>query len=241
MKILIFIITYKAAFRVANIMREMPLDYLKKFNYKILFSDDFSNDNTVSYIEKIKKNDKKNIVTNFNSVNLGYGGNIKKCMQYAYKNKFDYAAMVHGDNQYSPKYLSTMIDLLIKSNCAAISGSRMFKKNLALKGGMPFYKFIGNILLTKYFNFLHNTSFTDCHTGYWIYNLKKIKQKWIEELDNGFLFDLDLRLKLTQKKLPIKEVPILTRYGTERSSIHIAYATRFFIRIFVDKILSFFK
>ena len=36
MKILIFIITYKASYRVEKIIREMPLKYLKKHNYKYL-------------------------------------------------------------------------------------------------------------------------------------------------------------------------------------------------------------
>ena len=241
MKILIFIITYKASFRVNNILKEMPFNYLKKFNYKLFLSDDCSNDDTKDYINQIKNNNKKKVIINFNTINLGYGGNIKKCMKYAYKNKFDIAAMIHGDNQYSPKYLKEMIALLIKNNCAAISGSRMMKKKLARKGGMPLYKFIGNIFLTKYFNFLKNTSFTDCHTGYWVYNLKIIKKEWIKKLDNGFLFDLDLRLKLLQERQTIKEVSILTRYGTERSSMHITYATLFFIKTFFSKILSFFK
>jgi len=241
MKILIFIITYKASFRVNQIMKEIPFDYLKKFKYRILISDDCSSDDTKNYIDKIKKNNKKKVVTNFNSVNLGYGGNIKKCIKYAYKNKFDIAAMIHGDNQYSAKYLKEMIVLLTKNDCAAVTGSRMMKKKLARKGGMPFYKFIGNILLTKYFNFFHNTSFTDCHTGYWVYNLNKIKKKWVEKLDNGFLFDLDIRLKLVQKKLTVKEVQIITRYGTERSSMHIVYATRFFLRTFANKVLFLFK
>jgi hypothetical protein len=118
---------------------------------------------------------------------------------------------------------------------AAISGSRMYEKKTALNGGMPIYKFIGNIFLTKLFNFLYKTSFTDCHTGYWLYNLKKIKKDWINKFDNGFLFDLDMRLKLIQKKEIIDEIPIITRYGTERSSMHISYALNFFIKILIKK------
>ena len=238
MKILIFVITYKASLRVNKIMKEMPHNYLKKFNFKILISDDCSNDDTQGLISEIKKKN-KNVLTNFNLKNLGYGGNIKKCMNYAYKNNYNYAAMVHGDNQYSSKYLEKMINLALETDCAAVSGSRMKKKKSALDGGMPLYKFIGNIFLTKLFNILYKTSFTDCHTGYWLYDLKKIKKKWINNFHNGFLFDLDMRLKLVEKKLPIKEVPIITRYGTERSSIHFKYAFLFVIRSFFNKLIRF--
>ena len=152
------------------------------------------------------------------------------------KKKFDYAAMIHGDNQYSSKYLKQMLKVLLNKKVTAVTGSRMKNKKSALKGGMPFYKFVGNIFLTKVFNFLHNTSFTDCHTGYWFYDLKKIKKKWINRFDNGFLFDLDMRLKLVKEKAKIIETPIVTRYGSERSSIHFNYALRFFIKSILQKL-----
>lgn len=237
MKILLFIITYKASYRIKKVINEIPFKFFRKFNYKILISDDFSNDNTKKYIQIIKKKHKR-VILNFNSKNVGYGANIKKCMSYAYKHKYDYAAMIHGDNQYSPKYLNKMFDKIIKNKCISVTGSRMKIKKNAIKGGMPFYKFLGNIVLTKIFNLFHETSFTDCHTGYWIYDLKKIKKKWLKEFDNGFLFDLDMRTKLVKEKQEIKEIPIYTRYGSERSSIHLKYALGFFIKTILGKIKS---
>jgi GT2 family glycosyltransferase len=234
MKILVFIITYKASYRIKKVVSEIPFSYLNKYNYKILISDDCSKDDTVKNIVYIK-NKIKNVITNFNSHNLGYGGNIKKCLNYAYKNNFDYAVMIHGDNQYSSKYVKLMLNNVLISKNAAISGSRMHNKKAAIKGGMPIYKFIGNIFLTKLFNFLYKTSFTDCHTGYWLYNLKKIRKNLINKLDNGFLFDLDMRLMLIKKKETIEEIPIITRYGTERSSMHINYAIKFFLKILIKK------
>ena len=235
MKILLFIITYKASYRIKKVINEIPFKFFRKFNYKILISDDFSNDNTKKYIQIIKKKHKR-VILNFNSKNVGYGANIKKCMSYAYKHKYDYAAMIHGDNQYSPKYLNKMFDKIIKNKCISVTGSRMKIKKNAIKGGMPFYKFLGNIVLTKIFNLFHETNFTDCHTGYWIYDLKKIKKKWLKEFDNGFLFDLDMRTKLVKEKQEIKEIPIFTRYGSERSSIHLKYALGFFIKTILGKI-----
>ena len=234
MKILLFIVTYKASYRIRKVINEIPLKFFKKYNYKILISNDFSNDNTMSHINYVKKKHKR-VILNFNSKNIGYGANIKKCMSYAYKNKYDYAAMIHGDNQYSPKYLKEMLTTLIRTESASVTGSRMKNKKKALAGGMPYYKFIGNILLTKFFNIFYGTSFTDCHTGYWFYDLKKIKKPWLKKFDNGFLFDLDMRLKLVKENCIIKEIPILTRYGTERSSMHINYAIRFLLSTIIDK------
>ena len=111
-------------------------------------------------------------------------------------------------------------------------------KKSALNGGMPIYKFIGNIFLTNFFNFLHNTNFTDCHTGYWVYNLRKIKSNWIKKFSSGFLFDLDMRLELLKQKLSIKEIFIITRYGSERSSFHLNYAIFFFIKTLTSQIFK---
>ena len=234
MKILLFIITYKASYRIKKVINEIPFNFFKKYNYKILISDDFSNDNTKNYIQNIKKKHKR-IIINFNSKNIGYGANIKKCMSYAYRNNYDYAAMIHGDNQYSPKYLDKMFAKIIRTKCTSVTGSRMKIKKNAISGGMPLYKFVGNIILTKIFNLFYSTNFSDCHTGYWIYDLKKIKKKWLKKFDNGFLFDLDMRTKLVKENLIIKEIPIITRYGSERSSIHFLYALRFFLKTFTNK------
>ena len=43
--------------------------------------------------------------------------------------------MLHGDNQYNPKYLSNMCDLIMKKeNYDAIVGSRLMNKKSALRG-----------------------------------------------------------------------------------------------------------
>ena len=238
-KILIFIITYKASFRVIDLIKKLPLNYLNKHDFQLYISDDCSNDDTIEHIHKLKSKFKKKLTININKKNLGYGGNIKKCLNFAFKNKIDYAVMLHGDNQYNPRYLKFMLETFLnKKDIAAVSGSRMFKKIDALKGKMPLYKFIGNIVLTKLFNFLYNTNYTDCHTGYWAYNLKVIRKTFFKKADDNFCFDIDMRLMLTKKKLIIKELPINTFYGNERSSIHLIYAMRFFFKILKYRLLK---
>ena len=70
-KILIFIITYKASFRVIDLVKKLPINYLKKHDFQIYVSDDCSNDDTVNYIDKIMHKFSKKLTINVNKKNLG--------------------------------------------------------------------------------------------------------------------------------------------------------------------------
>jgi len=236
--ILIFIITHFASYRLEKVYKRIPLKKLltKKLTVKVLISDDESKDDTVAIAKKIAEQN-RNIKLNFNKNNLGYGGNIKFCLKYSIKNNYDYAVMIHGDNQYDPNYIDNMINkILHNKEIAAVYGSRMIYRKNALKGGMPIYKFIGNIILTKIFNLFFKTKFTDCHSGFWLYNMSFIKKIDLKKIENNFNFDNQLRINLIKKKFNILEVPIKTYYGTEKSSVHFLYAVRFLFDVLKNKL-----
>ena len=44
-----------------------------------------------------------------------------------------------------------------------------------------------------------------------------------------------MRINLIKKKLEIKEIPIKTIYGSERSSMHVIYALKFFFETILKK------
>jgi len=233
-KILIFIITYKASYRLLKVYKSIPFKKLKKYKVNVLISDDESCDDTIKYAHKISLKS-KNIKLNFNKKNLGYGGNIKICLNYALKKKFDYAVMIHGDNQYNPKYIPKMMEIFEKNRLTqAVTGSRLLKsiKNIR-KGGMPIYKLIGNKILTKIHNLLLNTNFTDVHTGYWVYKMNNFKNKFYLLTTNGYNFDQQIRLQHIFKEQKITEIPINTKYADEKSQLHIKYAIRFFFETFI--------
>ena len=46
-----------------------------------------------------------------------------------------------------------------------------------------------------------------------------------------------MRINLVKKKLEIKEIPIKTIYGNERSSVHFIYAIKFFFETIFKKII----
>jgi len=231
-KNLVFIVTYNASKKILDIFKKINANKkLKK--YDIYISDDYSKDDTSEYIKKIKK---KNLTIKINKKNLGYGGNIKHCIDYAIKNKYDYAVMIHGDDQYHVKHIPILLKKLNKPKIAAVTGSRMQNKKDALIGKMPLYKFIGNIVLTKTFNFFFSTKFSDAHTGLWSYNLKIIKKIGYNKIDNGYNFDSQLRIKITKNNYFIDEIPIKASYKDEHSNYHFGYSFNFLLDMFLVKI-----
>jgi len=232
-KVLIFIITYKASYRLRDVFNDIPFKKLRNYKMDILISDDSSKDDTIEFAKKIKKNNNgKKIFINENKKNIGYGAHIKKCLNFSLKKNYNYAVMIHGDGQYSPKYIPSLLKQLINNDeIGACTGSRVLKgsKN-ALRGGMPFYKLIGNIVLTKIFNFLLTKKYTDTHTGLWAYNLSFLKNKKFMHLTNSFNFDQEFRFLNILSNKTISEISIKTKYGDERSQLHIIYAINFFLK-----------
>lgn len=228
-KLLIFIVTYNSSFRLKLILKK--IQKIKKINYEILISDDCSTDDTSVYIPK--KN--KKVYVNINKRNLGYGGNVKKCLNFAIKKKFDYAVMIHGDNQYDANYIPKLYKTLSKYNLDAVTGSRMKNFKSALNGKMPLYKFIGNYILTKIFNLYFNTHFSDAHTGLWMYKLETFKKVKFNSLDSKFNFDNQLRIQFIKLNKKILEIPIRTYYRNEKSSFHFIYSIKYLIDIFFNK------
>ena len=107
----------------------------------------------------------------------------------------------------------------------------MMKLKNALNGKMPLYKFIGNLVLTTYFNLVFKTKFTDAHTGLWLYNLENLNYKFFKNVDKNYNFDNQVRIKFIKNKKKINEIPIKTYYRNERSSFHLLYSFKFFLEV----------
>ena len=115
-----------------------------------------------------------------------------------------------------------------------VTGSRMLDKKKAIKGGMPMYKFVGNIILSKIFNFTCKTSFTDAHTGLWGYNLNIFNHINLNKIDSAINFDSHLRIIAANHGFKIKEIPIKTFYRTEKSSWHFIYSFNFLKHLLIN-------
>jgi len=216
-KLLIFIVAYNAEKTIRNVINRIPKKLSKIYSLEVLIIDDCSKDRTFEISKKIKTNKKLGFKLNilYNLKNQGYGGNQKIGYHYAIKKDFDYVVLLHGDGQYAPEELPKLMYGLEKNKYDVVMGSRMINKRDALKGGMPFYKFLGNIILTKIQNFLLNTKLAEFHTGYRIYSINSLKNIPFHLNTNDFHFDTEILIQLFIVNSKIKEISIPTFYGDE--------------------------
>ncbi len=214
-RVLIFIVAYNAETTIGSVLSRIP-ESMRNSNVEVLIIDDSSKDSTFATGLRHEPEDGDfRITTLRNPENQGYGGNQKLGYRYAMDNGFDIVALVHGDGQYAPEKLPDLLAPLIRGEADAVFGSRMLRKQDALAGGMPLYKWIGNQVLTSYQNFVLGTKLSEFHSGYRLYSVAALKDIPFERNSNDFHFDTDIIIQLHFAAKRIVELPIPTFYGDE--------------------------
>jgi len=208
-KIVVVLPAYNAAKTLKITLEAIPPNIVDD----IILVDDASKDNTVEIAKNL------GLKVFVHSKNLGYGGNQKTCYKEALKLGADIAVMVHPDFQYDPVFIPDMIRPIANGECDAVFGSRMKIRQNALKGGMPYWKFVANIFLTKLENFILGNNLTEYHSGFRAYN-KKVMQLPLESNSDDFVFDTEIIVQMKIVGLKIKEIPISTKYFPEASQIN---------------------
>jgi 2-polyprenyl-3-methyl-5-hydroxy-6-metoxy-1,4-benzoquinol methylase len=183
---------------------------------EILIIDDASEDRTYAIGREYQRNHQDIPMTVLrNEYNQGYGGNQKVGYAYAIAKNFDFVALLHGDGQYAPEELPRLLEPLRLREADAVFGSRMMDRFGALKGGMPLYKYVGNIILSTVQNAMLGTKLSEFHSGYRIYSVKALESIPYRLNSNEFHFDTEIIIQLLNARARILELPIPTYYGDE--------------------------
>jgi len=214
-KILVFIPAYNAASTLPLVIDRIPESIKKKV--KIIVIDNASPDNT--YLTAIGyKEDRglSNLEIIRNEQNRGYGGSQKRAYQYSIDNGFDIVVMLHGDAQYAPEYMQTLLEPVEKGQADLVFGSRM--RGEPLKGGMPVWRFIGNRVLTMIENKVLDLNLSEFHSGYRVYSVEALKKIPFQRCSNDYHFDTDIFIQLKIGGFRIAEQPIPTHYDKRSRS-----------------------
>ena len=214
-RIAIFVVAYNAVNTLRKVLDRIPGPVREQIEEVFVF-DDASPDDTYLVgrgYKEVSGWDKLKIFRN--EANLGYGGNQKTGYRYAIERGFDYVVLLHGDGQYAPEVMQTVLEPLLEGRADAVFGSRMLEKGNARKGGMPLYKLWGNRILTKYQNWLTGAALSEWHSGYRAYRVDALKKLALHEDSDDFHFDTEIILQLLDQGFRMEEVPIPVFYGDE--------------------------
>jgi glycosyltransferase involved in cell wall biosynthesis len=215
-KLLVFVIAYHAESTLRSVLERIPRSIFGRYECEVLVVDDASEDRTFAIGREYQRGHPEIPMTVLrNEYNQGYGGNQKVGYAYASARKFDFVAMVHGDGQYAPEELPRLLEPLRLGEADAVFGSRMMDRFGALKGGMPFYKYLGNKVLTTAQNAMLGTKLSEFHSGYRIYSVRTLDRIPYRLNSNDFHFDTEIIIQLLNAGARVRELPIPTYYGDE--------------------------
>lgn len=211
----IFIIAYNAVNHLNKTISRIPPEVYERVE-EIFVIDDCSQDN--SYYAALGYKSEFNIqklTVHRNHKNQGYGGNQKVGYQYAIDRGLDIVALIHGDGQYAPEALPSLLEPLVNGEAEMVFGSRMATPGAARRGGMPMYKYLGNRILTTVQNRLSGLKLSEYHSGYRLYSVEALKRIPFESFTNTWHFDTQIILAMAERNFRIVERPIPTYYGDE--------------------------
>lgn len=211
----IFVIAYNAVNKLDWTLDRIPREVWEKVDEVFLF-DDCSTDNTYyAAIGYKHANEVQKLTVHRNAKNLRYGGNQKAGYEYAIARDLDIVVMLHADGQYAPEVLPDLLSPLERDEADMVFGSRMANGGDPLAGGMPYYKFIGNKILTWLENRITGMKLSEFHSGYRLYSCAALKKIPFKQNSNEWHFDTDILIQFHEAGLRICERPIPTYYGDE--------------------------
>jgi glycosyltransferase involved in cell wall biosynthesis len=208
-RIVVVLPAYNAEKTLEATVRELP-----EIVDEVILVDDKSSDQTVATALRL------GITVEVHERNRGYGGNKKTCYAMALARGADVVVMIHPDYQYSPLLVTAMASMVAYGVYDLALGSRILGGG-ALRGGMPFYKFVSNRALTMFQNMMLRAKLSEYHTGFRAYSKELLASLPLEQNSEDFVFDNQILAQAILLKARIGEISCPTRYFPEASSINL--------------------
>ena len=218
------------AYNAEKTLEKTYNEIYQNFVDEVILVDDFSEDSTKEIAKRL------NITTIVHDKNKGYGANQKSCYKAALKADADIVIMLHPDYQYTPKLIPAIASMMAFEEYDAVIASRMLG-NSALKGGMPFYKYISNRFLTEFQNIVTGEKLSEYHTGFRGFTKKILTDLPLEGCSDDFIFDNQMLSLILFKGFKIGEISCPTKYFPEASSINFIRSCKYGIEVLFTSIL----
>ena len=220
---LVVIPTYNEIDNIPDFISE-----ISKFNVTVLFVDDSSPDGTGELISKISKSNVQINLLNRPS-KQGLGSAYRDGFTWGIEKGYDFFIEMDADFSHSFVDLEKIIEA--SSNFDLIIGSRYVSG-----GGSQGWDFKRKLLSSTANNvsrMLLRSKVKDMTSGFRCYSKKSLNEiKYQQTHSDGYSFQIEMTLRCVEKKLSIKEVPIIfneRRLGKSKMSKRIVLEALLFL------------
>jgi len=204
--ILLFIPVYNCEKQITRVLEQITPDVAKHLR-KVLVINNHSTDNSQAVAgEAIQKLPSLEAEVLLNDANYGYGGTLKVAFNYALEHNFDYAIILHGDDQGHISNLMPYLESGEFKSYDCLLGSR-FKPDSSLEGYSRF-RIFGNFVFNIIFSIFLGRIVYDLGAGLNLYRVSIFRDKYYEKFPDDLTFDYCGLMSHIHYKRKIEYFPI---------------------------------
>lgn len=215
-KIAVVIPAYRVSNHILDVVQEIGKDV-----DAIYVIDDACPENSGKLVSSKIKDKRVQVISH--STNQGVGGAVISGYKAAIKDGADVIVKLDGDGQMDPALIKELVSPILDGKADYTKGNR-FDSITGLRQ-MPGIRIFGNgalSLMTKISTGYWNV--TDPTNGFTAIHREVLSGIDLDMLSKRFFFESDLLFRLSLAKAVVWDIPMESRYGTEKSNLKISRA-----------------
>lgn len=208
MRVLLAIPSYRCSAQIGRVLRRLPRELRARIEH-IAIIDNRSDDATCDVaLNAIRTEGLESIAAVYrNRDNYGLGGSHKVAFGMALAGKYDYVAILHGDDQGRGEELARLFDeARAHPDAMAILGAR-FMPASKLEGYSKL-RIAGNVGLNLLYTLLSGRMTWDMGSGLNLFRVADLKNGDYLRASNAFTFNMDWLLAAYRRRAKLRFVPI---------------------------------
>lgn len=153
-------------------------------------------------------------------INLGVGGATKTGISEALKFGASVIVKLDGDGQMDPRLIPKLVDPIYSGKADYVKGNRFFSVEYIRT--MPKTRIFGNLVLSFYSKLSSGYwNILDPNNGFLAISSSAAKNLPLEKISNRYFFESDVLFRLYLVRAKIIDMPMKSRYGSEKSNLKI--------------------
>ena len=187
-KILVFIPMYNCENQIGRVINQFKNEIKNYINEVIIINNRSTDNGEKVVLEKLKKlNIDLPIKLLKNNENYGLGGSHKVAFKYAIENNFDYAIVLHGDDQGNINDILPYLKNKEYQKYDSFLGARFMKKSKII--GYSKFRTFGNRIYNSIFSIFLRKKIYDLGSGLNCYKVNTLKDNYYHKFPDSLLFN----------------------------------------------------